>query len=166
MRAICTKWLWRITWPPKKRNLLDIALKNADLFVLFLVPVKNGCSGHEVVEMGLVKSSVLPAGRSTWPPLNFFIDARGQYKGYDPKSTTPGRMVPIAGRQTGADAIGSRWPRGKGGYLYAAVADVAAPTGNDSLAKAIDRIWKCGIKKFTCRAVSEPLQRRTFWRQL
>ncbi len=132
-----------------KRNLLDIALKNADLVCSVFGPGKKSVApGHEVVEMGLVKLYRITGKQEYLNTAKFFIYARGQYKGYDPKSKD-------------SWVNGSYWQDDKpvilqteavghavrAGYLYAAVADVAALTGDDSLRTAIDRIWENMVSK-------------------
>lgn len=133
----------------KKRNLLDIALKNADLVCSVFGPGKRTVApGHEVVEMGLVKLFRITGRQEYLATAKFFIDARGQYKGYDPKSTDAWKNgsywqddKPVLMQ---SEAVGHAV---RAGYLYAAVADVAALTGNDSLTKAIDRIWENVVSK-------------------
>lgn len=133
----------------KKRNLLDIALKNADLVCSVFGPGKRMVApGHEVVEMGLVKLFRITGKQEYLTTAKFFINARGQYKGYDPKSTDAWKNgsywqddKPVVLQ---SEAVGHAV---RAGYLYAAVADVAALTGDDSLAKAIDRIWENVVSK-------------------
>jgi hypothetical protein len=133
----------------KKRNLLDIALKNADLVCSVFGPGKKTVApGHEIVEMGLVKLYRLTKKIEYLNTAAFFIKARGQYKGYDPKSKEPWKNgaywqddKPVV-LQDEAEGHAVR-----AGYLYSAVADVAALTGDDSLTKAIDKIFENVVTK-------------------
>lgn len=133
----------------KKRNLLDVALKNADLVCSVFGPGKKVVApGHEIVEMGLVKLFRITGKQEYLNTARFFIYARGQYNGYDSKSKDVWKNgeywqdnKPVT-RQD--EAIGHAV---RAGYLYAAVADVAALTGDDSLATAIDRIWNNVVSK-------------------
>jgi DUF1680 family protein len=133
----------------KKRNLLDIALKNADLVCSVFGPGKRSVApGHEIVEMGLVKLYRITNKIEYLNTAKFFIEARGHYAGYDPKSKDSWKN-------------GSYWQDNKpvvmqdeaeghavrAGYLYSAVADIAALTGDDSLTKAIDKIWDNMVSK-------------------
>ena len=133
----------------KKRNLFDIALKNADPVCSVFGPEKKHVApGHEIVEMGLVKLYRLTGKKEYLATAKFFIEERGHYNGYDAKSKDPWKS-------------GSYWQDDKpvndqdeaeghavrAGYLYSAVADVAALTGDDSLLHAIDRIWDNMISK-------------------
>ncbi|MBV9987683.1 MAG: glycoside hydrolase family 127 protein [Chitinophagaceae bacterium] len=132
-----------------KKNLLNIALKNADLVCSVFGPGKRSVApGHEIVEMGLVKLYRITGKPEYLSTAKFFVEARGQYKGYDPKSNDPWKN-------------GSYWQDNKpvvlqdeaeghavrAGYLYSAVADVAALTGDDSLLNAIDKIWANMVQK-------------------
>ena len=133
----------------KKTNLLNIALKNADLVCSVFGPGKKSVApGHEIVEMGLVRLYRITGKREYLSTAKFFIEARGKYTGYDPKSED-------------SWLNGSYWQDDKpvklqdeaeghavrAGYLYSAVADVAALTGDDSLLHAIDKIWENVVTK-------------------
>lgn len=133
----------------KKTNLLNIALKNADLVCSVFGPGKKSVApGHEIVEMGLVKLYRITGKKEYLSTAKFFIEARGHYKGYDAKSED--------GWQNGSywqddkpvvlqdEAVGHAV---RAGYLYSAVADVAALTGDDSLLHAIDKIWENVVTK-------------------
>lgn len=132
-----------------KKNLLNIALKNADLVCSVFGPGKRSVApGHEIVEMGLVKLYRITGKPEYLSTAKFFVEARGQYPGYDPKSNDSWKN-------------GSYWQDDKrvvlqdeaeghavrAGYLYSAVADVAALTGDDSLLNAIDKIWANMVSK-------------------
>jgi uncharacterized protein len=133
----------------KKRNFLDIALKNADLVCSVFGPGKRSVApGHEIVEMGLVKLFRLTGKREYLNTAKFFIEARGHYAGYDAKSKDVWKngsywqdRKPVVQED---EAVGHAV---RAGYLYAAVADVAALTGDDSLTKAIDKIWENVVSK-------------------
>lgn len=133
----------------KKRNLLDIALKNADLVCAVFGPGKRSVApGHEVVEMGLVKLYRVTAKKEYLATAKFFIEARGHYAGYDPRSNDPWKNgaywqdhLPVVQQE---EAIGHAV---RAGYLYAAMADVAALTGDDSLLRAVDKIWNNLVEK-------------------
>jgi DUF1680 family protein len=132
-----------------KRNFLDIALKNADLVCSVFGPGKRKVApGHEIVEMGLVKLYRLTGKQAYLQTAKFFIEARGSYKGYDSTSKDPFKNGsywqddrPV---QQQAEAEGHAV---RAGYLYAAVADVAALTGDQQLLQAVDRIWDNLVSK-------------------
>jgi len=134
-----------------QKNLLNIALKNADLVCSVFGPApeqKKVAPGHEVVEMGLVKLYRITGNKKYLETAKFFVEQRGHYSGYDPKSTDPWKN-------------GSYWQDDKpvvdqdeaeghavrAGYLYSAMADVAALTGDKQLLNAIDKIWENEVSK-------------------
>lgn len=132
-----------------KRNLLDIALKNADLVCAVFGPGKKMVApGHEIVEMGLVKLYRITGKPEYLQTAKFFIEARGRYKGYDSASLDVWKNgsywqddKPVVA-QTQAEGHAVR-----AGYLYSAVADIAALTGDKQLLNAVDSIWNNLVEK-------------------
>jgi DUF1680 family protein len=126
-----------------KRTLLNIALKNADLVCSVFGPDKKHVApGHEVIEMGLVKLYRITGKKEYLETAKYFIEERGHYNGYDSKSKDPWKNgaywqdhIPVVDQK---EAIGHAV---RAGYLYSAVADVAALTGDEQFLKAIDTIW-------------------------
>jgi uncharacterized protein len=132
-----------------KRNLLDIALKNADLVCSVFGDDKlHVAPGHQVVEMGLVKLYRITGKREYLQTAKFFIEERGRYAGYNPKDKDPFKNgsywqdhIPVTQQR---EAIGHSV---RAGYLYAAVADIAALTGDKALLTSIDSIWENLVSK-------------------
>jgi DUF1680 family protein len=132
-----------------KKNLLDIALKNADLVCSVFGPMKKHVApGHEVVEMGLVKLFRITGKKEYLETAKYFIEERGHFKGYDSTSKDPWKNgaywqdhKPVVDQD---EAIGHAV---RAGYLYAAIADVAALTGDEKLTKSIDRLWENVVTK-------------------
>ena len=132
-----------------KKALLNIALKNADLVCSVFGPGKlRVAPGHEIVEMGLVKLYRVTGKPEYLQTAKFFVEARGSYKGYDSTSTDPFKNgsywqddKPVED-QTEAEGHAVR-----AGYLYSAVADVAALTGDKQLLNAVDSIWDNLVSK-------------------
>jgi uncharacterized protein len=126
-----------------KRTLLDIALKNADLVCRVFGPGKRSVApGHEIVEMGLVKLYRVTGKAEYLQTAKFFLDARGHYAGYDPKSPDPFRNGSYW--QDDQPVVDQRQAEGhavRAEYLYSAMADVAALTGDQPLLAAVDSIW-------------------------
>src|SRR5206468_845267 len=132
-----------------EKTLLNIALKNADLVCSVFGPDKRHIApGHEIVEMGLVKLYRITGKKEYLETAKDFVDARGHFDGYDPKSRDPWRS-------------GSYWQDDKpvldqdeaeghavrAGYLYSGVADIAALTGEEKYVQAIDSIWDNMVSK-------------------
>lgn len=121
-----------------KRNLLEIALKNADLIDASFGPGKlQKPPGHQVIEMGLVRLYRVTGDQRYLDLAQFFIDVRGR---------------PLDGRTLGGEYNQDHEPvveqteavghAVRAGYLYAGVADVAALTGEREYVRAVDRIWE------------------------
>jgi uncharacterized protein len=132
-----------------KRNLLEIALKNADLVCsVFGHDKKHVAPGHQVIEMGLVKLYRITGKKEYLETAKYFVEERGHFNGYDAKSKDPWKNgaywqdhIPVVDQK---EAIGHAV---RAGYLYAAVADVAALTDDEKLLKAIDTIWENMVSK-------------------
>lgn len=126
-----------------KRNLLDIALKNADLVCAVFGPGKRHVApGHEIVEMGLVKLYRITGKPEYLATAKDFVEYRGHYNGYDSASKDQWKNgkywqddIPVVDqREATGHAV-------RAGYLYSGVADIAALTGDKQLLTAIDSIW-------------------------
>ena len=66
-----------------KRNLLTIALKNADLVCSTFGPNgRHEVPGHQVIEMGLCKLYALTGNEQYLNTARFFLDERGNAKGH------------------------------------------------------------------------------------
>jgi uncharacterized protein len=132
-----------------KKSLLNVALKNADLVCSVFGPGKRHVApGHEIVEMGLVKLYRITGKKEYLQTAKDFIEERGRYTGYDPKSKDEWKNgaywqddTPVVD-QTEAEGHAVR-----AGYLYSGVADVAALTGDEKLLNAVDRIWENMVSK-------------------
>lgn len=123
-----------------KRNLLDIALKNANLLnEVFGQGKRNDAPGHEIVEMGLVKLYRITGEKKYLDLAKFFIDCRG--KENDPKKAYSQDHKSIILQD---EAVGHAV---RAGYLYSGVADVAVLTGNAEYITAIDKIWDNMVSK-------------------
>lgn len=128
----------------KKTTLLNIALKNADLVCSVFGPDKRHVApGHEIIEMGLVKLYRITGKAQYLNTAKYFIEERGNFKGYDAKSKDPFKNgaywqddIPVKQQQ---EAEGHAV---RAGYLYSAMADIAALTEDKEMLAAVDRIWK------------------------
>ncbi|HEU4901428.1 MAG TPA: glycoside hydrolase family 127 protein [Flavisolibacter sp.] len=115
----------------KKRSLLNIAIKNADLLVRDFGPGKEKeYPGHQIVELGLVKLYRVTGNKKYLDLAKFFLDVRGPkgdaYNQANKKVVDQHEAVGHAVRAT---------------YMYTGMADVAALTGDSSYLHAIDKIW-------------------------
>jgi len=130
-----------------KRTLLDVALKNADLLVkLFASGQEQGYPGHQEIEIGLAKLYRITGEQKYLDLAKLFLERRGE-RSYEDE----GNMY-----ETGAywqdhdpvlqqtEAVGHAV---RAGYMYAAMADIAALTGDERYLEAIDNIWENVIAK-------------------
>ncbi len=114
-----------------KRALLDVALKNANLIdSLFGWGKLETVPGHQEIEIGLVKLYRVTGEQRFLDLAKFFLDRRG------PGGSEYNQMhLKVADQQ---QAVGHAV---RAQYMYAAMADVAALTGNQEYLTAIDRLW-------------------------
>lgn len=122
-----------------KRNLLDVAIKNADLVCRVFGPGQGqrlGMPGQEEIEVGLVKLYRTNGDEKYLRQAEFFIDMRGR----SDKRKTFGEYAqdhkPVLEQK---EAVGHAV---RAGYLYARMADVAALTGDEAYASG--RSTHCG----------------------
>lgn len=114
-----------------KKNLLNIATKNADLLVKdFGYGKEEKAPGHQVVEIGLAKLYRVTGEKKYLDLAKFFLDVRG------PKGTEYSQANKKVVDQTTAVGHAVRAT-----YMYTGMADIAALTGNEAYLKAIDAIW-------------------------
>ncbi len=125
-----------------KRNLLDIALKTADLLTRTFGPGKQSIwPGHEITEMGLVKLYRVTGNENYLNLAKFMLDMRGP-DGDRGAGRTYNQSHKKVVEQT--EAVGHAV---RATYLYSGVADVAALTGDAAYLKAIDAIWENLVTK-------------------
>lgn len=132
-----------------KRNLLDIALKNADLVYSVFGPGKKSVApGHEIVEMGLVKLYRVTGKPEYLSTAKFFIEARGTYKGYDSTSRDEWKNgMYWQDNKPVVDQMEAEGHAVRAGYLYSAVTDIAALTDDKQMLNAVDSIWNNLVSK-------------------
>ncbi|MCB9501024.1 MAG: glycoside hydrolase family 127 protein [Deferribacteres bacterium] len=121
-----------------KRNLLDIALKEADLLVKTFGPENlQKAPGHQVVEMGLAKLYRVTGDEKYIDLAKFFLDVRGRTD-LDSTAGSPYNQQhkPVLQQD---EAVGHAV---RAGYMYSGMADVAALKNDPSYIAAIDRLWQ------------------------
>lgn len=138
----------------KKRNMLDLAIKNANhLLTVFGPGKKSVAPGHQVIEIGLVKLYLATGDKRYLDLSQFFIECRGKRiyaKTAGDKEATVWETGEYwqdhkpAIEQT--EAIGHAV---RATYLYSGMADVAALTQNKAYLDAINKIWENAAGKKT-----------------
>ena len=145
-----------------KRGLLDVAVKSADLIDRSFGPGEDQLkrtSGHEEIELALCRLYRATGERRYLDLAKFLLEMRGRRGGGGGNQifTQSGDLAD--GGQLGApgsynqdhlpvtlqrEAVGHAV---RAVYLYCGMADVAALTGNDAYAKAIDALWENVVSK-------------------
>ncbi|MFP9113345.1 glycoside hydrolase family 127 protein [Flavobacterium sp. RHBU_3] len=131
-------------WATGKRNFLDIALKNADLFVktfgdkpgqILAVP------GHEIIETGLVKLYQITGKEEYLKLAKFYLDHRGDPNKKEQYGAYAQDHVPVIQQD---EAVGHAV---RAVYLYAGMTDIAAIYNDADYRAAIDKIWHNMVEK-------------------
>jgi DUF1680 family protein len=126
-----------------KRNLLDIALKNGDLVVEEFGP--NGIHsppGHQEIEIGLAKLYRVSGEKKYLRLAQFFLDQRGySHEGRQRWGEYAQDHQPVL-EQT--EAVGHAV---RAAYMYSAMLDVAALSGDHRYAGASKRLWENVVAK-------------------
>ena len=113
-----------------KRNLLDVALKSADLVDKTFGRGKlEKAPGHQEIELGLVKLYRLTGEKHYLNLARFFLDVRGYGDAYMQNHKKVTEQNEVVGHAVRAC------------YMYSAMADVAALTGDDGYASALYNLW-------------------------
>ena len=120
-----------------KRNLLDVAIRTADLLDRTFGPGKRSIwPGHQITEMGLVKMYRATGNDHYLDLAKFMLDARGPDGRPGSGRTYNQSQVKITAQ---TEAVGHAV---RATYMYSGIADVAALTGDQDYIAAIDRIWQ------------------------
>lgn len=127
-----------------KRNLLDVAVKNADMIDKVFGPgegQKKVPSGHPIVEMALVKLYRVTGEERYLKLAKFFIDETGKGTDGHKLSEYSQDHKPIADQD---EAVGHAV---RLGYLYSGVTDMASLLNDTILMKASQRVWNNVVSK-------------------
>jgi DUF1680 family protein len=133
-----------------KRTLLDVMCRYADYIDSVFGPGKrDGCPGHEEIELALVKLYHATGEKRHLKLSQFFLDQRGQQPSYFKKELE--RLNPEwAGRfnpeycqdhlpvREQSEVVGHAV---RAMYLYCGMADVANEIGDQGLLEACERLW-------------------------
>jgi DUF1680 family protein len=127
----------------KKRTLLDIAIKSADLVDREFGPGRIQIPpGHEEIEIGLVKLYRATGDERYLKLAKFFLDIRGKsLNGRELWGDYNQDHKPVVEQN---EAVGHAV---RAAYLYSGMADVAALTGDKAYIDAIDKIWENVVTK-------------------
>lgn len=135
-----------------KRNLLDVAIKNANLICDTFGPEEeklHGVPGHQEIEIGLVKLYRVTKNEKYLKMAKYFLDQRGNSdnrelytygKDGENKVYTQDHKPVIEQEEAVGHAV-------RAGYMYSGMADVAALTNDNDYLNAIDKLWNNVVNK-------------------
>ncbi|MFC2161382.1 glycoside hydrolase family 127 protein [Acidobacteriota bacterium] len=125
-----------------KRNMLDLAIKNANLITSVFGPgKKSGVPGHQEIEIGLVKLYRITGDQKYLNLAKHFLDQRGREEGRELFGQYSQDHIPILEQD---EAVGHAV---RAAYMYSGIADVAALSGDAGYIQTVDRIWENVISK-------------------
>jgi hypothetical protein len=120
-----------------KRSLLDVAVKSANLVARTFGPAGlRYPPGHQEIEIGLVKLYRVTQDSRYLALAKFFLDERGNPAGHKLYGEYSQDHKPVVDQDT---AVGHSV---RAAYMYSAMADVAALTGDLRYVAALDRLWE------------------------
>ncbi|MEA5138288.1 glycoside hydrolase family 127 protein [Arcicella rigui] len=123
-----------------KKNLLNIAIKNADLLVkTFGWGKEERFPGHQIVETGLTKLYRVTGKKAYLDLAKFFLDLRGK-EGHLNQEYSQSHKKVVDQHTAVGHAV-------RATYMYTSMADVAALTGDKQYLSAIDDIWHDVVDK-------------------
>ena len=141
-------------WATGKKNMLNLAIKNANHLLTVFGPGKKAVApGHQVIEIGLVKMYRATGEKKYLDLSQFFIECRGR-RIYAKNAGDKDASVWDTGEywQDHKPAIQQTEAIGhavRATYLYSGMADVAALTQNQAYIDAILKIWDNAAGKKT-----------------
>lgn len=113
-----------------KRTLLDVAIKSANLvYSDFTGKQLPYYSGHQVIEMGLVKLYRVTQDKRYLDLARYFLDIRKGGEEYNQANKPVTEQDKIVGHAVRAT------------YMYSGMADIAAIEGVTAYTAALDKIW-------------------------
>ena len=119
-----------------KRTLLDVALKSADLLTQVFGPGRRlDPPGHQEVEIGLVKLYRATGEKKYLDQARFFLEQRGNAGGHTLYGAYNQDHLPVLQQQ---EAVGHAV---RAGYMYSAMADVGALSGDEGYVRALGGLW-------------------------
>ncbi len=129
-----------------KRNFLNIAIKNANLIYDVAINQKLPIySGHQEIELGLVKLFRATGDERYLILSKELLDRRGRNGAIDPDKKSYGEYaqdhIPVTEQR---EAVGHSV---RAGYMYAAMADIAAIMNDKAYLAAADGIWENIVHK-------------------
>ncbi len=121
-----------------KRSFLDVAIKNADLIYDVCITQQNDyVPGHQEIEIGLAKLYRVTKDEKYLTLSKHLLDIRADVH----EGSYAQAHLPVTEQ---SEAVGHAV---RANYMYSAMADVAALTGDSAYLAAIGRIWDNVVEK-------------------
>ncbi len=121
-----------------KNSFLDVAIKNADLiYDVCISQGHNYVPGHQEIEIGLVKLYRVTADQKYLQLAKHLLDTRSNSGG----SNYSQAHMPVTQQK---EAVGHAV---RANYMYTAMADIAALTGDSAYLEAVDNLWDNVVSK-------------------
>ena len=121
-----------------KRTFLDVAVRNADLiYQVCLVEGHDYVPGHQEIEIGLAKLYRVTGNKKYLELAKHLLDIRARVKDDEYSQA----HLPVTEQ---SEAVGHAV---RANYMYSAMADIAALTGDTAYRAAIGRIWENVVTK-------------------
>ncbi len=125
-----------------RRTLLDVARRSADLLVETFGPGRRpGVPGHQEVEVGLARLFRVTGDERYLDLARHFLEERGHPVGRELYGTYNQDHLPVLEQK---EAVGHAV---RAAYMYSAMADVGALTGDAAYLAAIDRLFEDVVAK-------------------
>lgn len=129
-------------WATGKTNLLEIAIKNADLIVnKFGFHALRTPPGHQIIETGLIKLYRVTKNAKYLELAKLFLDLRGDSATHSLYGEYSQDHLPVT-KQT--EAVGHAV---RALYMYAGMTDIAAMYKDQDYLNAINKIWENVVGK-------------------
>lgn len=124
-----------------KRKLLDVAIRLANhIDSTFRLANKPWFSGHEEIELALVKLYKVTHNENYLKLANWYLDQRGKgYYTYGKSWITPGYWQDLLPVKQQTEITGHAV---RAMYLYTGAADVASLTGDKDYMNAMEKVWQ------------------------
>jgi DUF1680 family protein len=131
-------------WATGKRNLLDIALKNADFLVKTFITAPQAdlhlqVPGHQIAETGLIKLYQITGKEEYLHLAKQFLDNRGNNKTDRGAYCQDGKPV-VEQDEVVGHAV-------RAVYMYAGMTDVAAIYDDGKYRAAVEKLWENMVSK-------------------
>lgn len=125
-------------WATGKRNLLDIAVKNADLLLrVFGDSTNNAVPGHQIVETGLIKLYQITTKEDYLHLAKKFLDLRGDSSAREiwGAENIQDHLPVLEQKEAVGHAV-------RAVYMYAGMTDIAAIYEDSAYLEAVHRLWE------------------------